>query len=278
MKNAMNAEEGRQACKAAEESQSTEAFATSHQEVSAETPLDLQLQRLRIDSRSFQFLECIDNASSCDHGEPISTSWLDCKEFVIAFAYEFDNVVKVSGFDNAFPIARRATWEKFITVWESPAKMTSATSFYLANATQCVLNGNTEFGHCYATYAACLEQWMACTVHKSQAAMDVYKILEIHIGDMHTLVSYLRRRIPCCCLDETYVKFRSTKKIGLCRNPDCPLPNGQTKRSAMLQCTRCRLANYCSRECQVKEWPNHKRWCDNDAKARAEFDSKKKSS
>lgn len=113
----MKAEEGRQACKAAEESQSTEAFATPHQEVTAETPLDLQLQRLRIDSRSFQFLECTDDASNCDHGEPISTSWLDCKEFVIAFADEFDNVVKVSGFNNAFPIARRATWEKFITLW-----------------------------------------------------------------------------------------------------------------------------------------------------------------
>jgi len=27
------------------------------------------------------------------------------------------------------------------------------------------------------------------------------------------------------------------------------------------QCTRCRIANYCSRDCHVKDWPEHKKVC-----------------
>eukprot|EP00984_Skeletonema_dohrnii_P035641 scaffold35642_cov211-Skeletonema_dohrnii-CCMP3373.AAC.1 len=29
----------------------------------------------------------------------------------------------------------------------------------------------------------------------------------------------------------------------------------------MLYCTQCRVANYCSRECQVADWPEHKNYC-----------------
>lgn len=30
---------------------------------------------------------------------------------------------------------------------------------------------------------------------------------------------------------------------------------------AKSHCTKCGLALYCSRDCQVADWPNHKKWC-----------------
>ncbi|KZT69925.1 hypothetical protein DAEQUDRAFT_668663, partial [Daedalea quercina L-15889] len=33
------------------------------------------------------------------------------------------------------------------------------------------------------------------------------------------------------------------------------------KDKALLVCSRCKLINYCSKECQKKHWPKHKVWC-----------------
>eukprot|EP00986_Skeletonema_menzelii_P013044 scaffold7396_cov127-Skeletonema_menzelii.AAC.7 len=78
---------------------------------------------------------------------------------------------------------------------------------------------------------------------------------------MHTLVSFLKKRIPCSCLDEKYKEVKSIPKIGLCCNHGCSLPFGKTERSLTECCSRCRTANYCSRKCQVAAWPGHKVEC-----------------
>lgn len=72
---------------------------------------------------------------------------------------------------------------------------------------------------------------------------------------------FFRKRIPCSCLDEKYKEVRSITKMGFCCNLHCQLPNKMTVRSKMVYCVRCRKANYCSRECQVAAWPNHKEYC-----------------
>mmetsp|Transcript_2468 Transcript_2468/g.4475 ORF Transcript_2468/g.4475 Transcript_2468/m.4475 type:complete len:266 (+) Transcript_2468:18-815(+) len=86
------------------------------------------------------------------------------------------------------------------------------------------------------------------------------RVCELVKSDEHTLVKYLRRRIPCECLDVKYKEVKSITKLGWCINPECP--SGQkVDRSKMLCCTGCNQAHYCSRECHVADWPIHKLDC-----------------
>ncbi|KAL9187046.1 hypothetical protein ACHAXT_010766 [Thalassiosira profunda] len=101
------------------------------------------------------------------------------------------------------------------------------------------------------------------------AAMSILKIesestLEpISIDTMRNLLEntereankFLSKRIPCQCLDERYKQLKETApRTGICSN--CR----ETKRCKdLMLCTRCRLTQYCSRECQTADWSRHKK-------------------
>ena len=125
----------------------------------------------------------------------------------------------------------------------------------------------------FATYASFFEEWIAAIVHKTKATVGWAKIVELCVGDDHTLVSYYRKRIPCSCLDEKYKKVKSVKKMGFCYNIDCNMPDGMVERGKMFCCTRCGDANYCSVECQKADRKKHKKLCDRTAETKAAFNS-----
>ena len=146
-------------------------------------------------------------------------------------------------------------------------------SFYLFNATQHVLEGNIERAQLFAAVAYFFQEYIAIYVGKQQATINSSKVLELVLADLHTLVKYLKKNIPCNCLDKKYEEVKSIAKMGVCRNEKCSLP--MVERSKMLYCTRCRDANYCSSECQKAQWPLHKKLCDKHVRERAMWDSRK---
>jgi hypothetical protein len=96
-------------------------------------------------------------------------------------------------------------------------------------------------------------------------------------ADEHTLVKYLRKNIPCKCLDEKYKEVKSITKMGVCFNSQCSIPDRMVERKSMLYCTRCRQVNYCSAECQKAAWPEHKELCNKImAEDKADFNSQNK--
>ena len=101
--------------------------------------------------------------------------------------------------------------------------------------------------HHHAMLAFHLQDYLAIFMDKRKVIFDEVKFIELIEADEHTLVKFLRKNIPCPCLDEKYKEVKSVTKMGVCGNLECSLPNRMAERSTMLCCTGCRIANYCSR-------------------------------
>jgi hypothetical protein len=154
----------------------------------------------------------------------------------------------------AHRMAYEATMLRFPDIWGDFSQMEKVISDLLSAATLHTLLNDTDGAHNDAGLAYYFE-----------------KIFEMRVADEHTLVSYLKSRIPCSCLDEKYKEVRSVEKMGFCWNPDCPSP--RVERSATLCCARCRRTNYCSKDCQKAHWQRHKIDCIKFSCLQAAFDS-----
>ena len=126
----------------------------------------------------------------------------------------------------------------------------------------------------YASFACYLEEYTAIIL-RTKATFDPTKSAELICADEHTLVKYLRKSIPCNCLDEKYKQVKSITKMGLCANPHCCLPDRRAERKTMLYCTRCRSVNYCSPECQKANWSEHKKSCKEASDRSATWESRR---
>ena len=90
----------------------------------------------------------------------------------------------------------------------------------------------------------------------------VTKIRDLGIGNggsgsLRDVLKFYRKRTTCKCLKERHLHARQTlPKLGVCRY--C---TDFKERSSLMVCSRCRIDHYCSRECQVADWPSHKREC-----------------
>jgi len=156
--------------------------------------------------------------------------------------------------------AFKFTQEKYDTVWYDRSNLSWTASFFLANGTQHLLDGNNNCARECAFISYAFGQRVAVGFDRSRAAFNMPKLCELLKADTHTLVSFFRKRISCPCLDELYKKVKSIPKIGLCYNPNCK-HGGVVTRSKTKCCSQCRGANYCSPRCQAAHWPRHRKGC-----------------
>ena len=253
----------------------------------AATPTHTQHKSLKVQGQggghNMQMIGALkrDGAAKCDHGlvpshyqwqsqeefRNTSNNMMLCRFFLQAFVDAFDGV----GGD--FIVAYQATKEEYADVWKDLGRMAFVVSFLLSCGTSKVLEGNIKVASKYASLGSYFEQYVEVNLLNTRACPNFAKIKELYLADIHTLVSFLRKRIPCSCLDEKYKEVKSMPKIGLCCNPGCPLPGGMTERSLTMCCSRCRGANYCSRECQVAAWQGHRGECDFYADLKSKFES-----
>jgi len=72
------------------------------------------------------------------------------------------------------------------------------------------------------------------------------------------LLKFFRKRITCKCLKKMHLDARKAEaKFGECHN--CGVVKD---RSLLMVCSRCMVAPYCSRDCQVADSPQHRKDCD----------------
>jgi hypothetical protein len=84
------------------------------------------------------------------------------------------------------------------------------------------------------------------------------KVRDLIGGNLRDLLKFYSKRTTCSCLKKMYSDARKTlPKVGCCYHCD------EVKERELLSvCSRCRIHHYCSRECQVADWPEHERFCD----------------
>jgi len=206
-----------------------------------------------------------------------------CHEFVTAFREEFIYAANHIGdiLSNCLIAAEDATVDEFAEVWKDLAKMEIAISRFLSEGAQHILEGEYNHAREKAVFARYLEQIIAIDLLKTQATLNWPKINELSRfvldptirGDVHTLVKFFRKRVPCSCLDKKYEEVKSITKMGMCYNPECPIPCAYVERSKTMYCSRCRSVTYCSRECQKANWKFHKLHCEKCAARIADFEA-----
>ena len=95
-------------------------------------------------------------------------------------------------------------------------------------------------------------------VYAAQCAQANHPVLANNCGTRDVL-KYYSKSLPCSCLKETYKQARKTcPKMGRCTSSHC---RQEKDRSSMWVCGRCKSCFYCSRECQLAGWQDHKEDC-----------------
>ena len=256
----------RKAAKEAEEAEAKEEESHAAVEVAAgqgqvqDESLEAQLQRLGI------------NAKLCKHGcdALLPDDQKICEDFIAAFTAVCRSS-QSGDLVERFSTAENATKNEYPSVYSS--KLDTVVSILLCSGTEYILKKDKQAAGVAAMYASYFEEYIAVRVHETKATVNWTKTFEMLGGDDHTIVSYLRKRIPCGCLDQRYKEVKSMKKMGMCFNPSCSQPRSRAERSKMFYCTRCGEANYCSVECQKADWKYHKQFCDKSVEMKAMFDS-----
>ena len=77
------------------------------------------------------------------------------------------------------------------------------------------------------------------------------------------LLKFYSKRIACSCLKELHSVAR---KI-LSKEGECNHCEEVKERASLMVCSRCRVSQYCSRECQVASHCEHKERCDSIVRA-----------
>merc|ERR1719321_1327713 len=89
------------------------------------------------------------------------------------------------------------------------------------------------------------------------AGSEYYEKYNKYLRDIHTdrgVINVLARETPCDCMNPAKVKAKSMEKLGYCWGCERTLP-----KERLYRCSGCNATQYCSRECQLKHWPAHKK-------------------
>ena len=253
----------RKVAKAAKAAEEAEVAALNGRQ---EGSLEAQMQRLSIG-----------NLLQCRHGMLASSSHderlcLKVLEAVDGGSRAYFFATGNDDFISCFEAGIDAAQEKY-AMCDDVAKVEMLVSYFSAIGTQGVLdgdlglpNGDVSSGKMFARKSAALACYFDQCISVSkgtQREVNWIQVIELHnCDDIHSCVKFLRKRIPCSCLDIKYKEVKSLPRFGMCCNAECILPNdGQVERNKMFSCSGCDEMHYCSRQCQNADWSRHKEWC-----------------
>lgn len=221
--------------------------------------------------------------ANCKHGYNPSSPSQDrsCEAYVQIFTTSYDAAMRSCGGDILGSIKSASDEISKQYLGEKDVDAACIKSWCLSKGTKFILDGNFLYAHITAMLAKFFEGIIVTLDNAKigrfmlpipiERVVDHSKMMELLLADEHTLVQFFRKQIPCSCLDEKYEEVKSIPKRGICSRRGCPLPNNVAVRKKMVYCAECRVVNYCSRECQVADWPQHKGDCGKSGKKFQKF-------
>ena len=69
-------------------------------------------------------------------------------------------------------------------------------------------------------------------------------------------LKFYRKRTSCKCLKKMHLEARTEPKTGTCTHCE-----EESDRELLHVCSRCMVSQFCSRECQLADWSEHKEFC-----------------
>ena len=190
----------------------------------------------------------------CDHGCAITTMLNEPKHPVSNFINEL--------------FTTRDNWMNELNshsqVWENEDNREMTINILLSIGTNLLLSkylsySRAQFLH-FASTILVLENYKE-TKSMNEAFLTrgvSSKIRDLGGGNMRDMLKFFSKRTTCSCLKNMYSEARKNMpKMG-----KCSYCNGAKERRLLSVCSKCRVAQYCSRECQVAHWPEHEKCCD----------------
>ena len=201
----------------------------------------------------------------CDHGCIIIPSNHPVSKFMDLFYLNM-------GYKDQFDMNENLlnTYETFPEVWNNERYKEMAIKVFIATGTNMILRKD-NVSLCIAyTITVLTEYDGTSSIHSAffcRASGEKNRDLDpAGASNTRDLLKFYRKRTSCKCLKKMHLEARkSTPKNGFCWG--C---NKEKERVALSVCSRCMVTQYCSRECQVANLPQHKVDCDNHVQAHRE--------
>mmetsp|Transcript_44455 Transcript_44455/g.48115 ORF Transcript_44455/g.48115 Transcript_44455/m.48115 type:complete len:100 (+) Transcript_44455:2-301(+) len=80
-----------------------------------------------------------------------------------------------------------------------------------------------------------------------------------YVRDIETArgrINCIAREIPCDCMEEKRIEAKLMEKVAVCF-----FCRKEFLKQKMLRCKGCNCVQYCSKECSINDWPEHKELC-----------------
>ena len=153
------------------------------------------------------------------------------------------------------------TFQNHSEVWGNESYREMAVNIFIAIGTNFMLNNDGPQDTAKAIVA--LENYDGSSGNFHSVICNRVaskKMRDINGGEssaMRDMLKFFRKRTSCKCLKAMHLEARKTlPKLGMCDH--C---RDSRERTLLLVCSRCRIAQYCSRKCQVADWSRHKVYC-----------------
>jgi len=214
-------------------------------------------------ARAHEIWRSFYSITKCDHG---------CGEMsddhpVSSFMDEFYNCNE--GFTASINL--KLLFQAHTHIWTNESYRKLAIDTLVRIGTNMILQGSPKtWPLCLAQSIVVLEHYKRCESYYDGSddiglAMRKRMVLskwrdtqpEIITNERDALKFY-RKRTTCKCLKKMHLEARKTQpKLGICWH--C---KDERERATLSVCGRCKVDQYCSRECQLADWSKHKSSCD----------------
>jgi len=236
----------------------------------ARGPLLSLLSQPQLRLRMPNYVSSLITSFSCTHGWNHSEYAYehDCHKFIEAALEVFQEslICRTIGsslsdrIEMSFEKTGHILVENCPKIWNDSVSLDWIASAFITIGTELVLQDATNDSYHYLcinaiAYSECLRQNVA-KLQKSQPAIYFARVDDLIFADMRRIISYLKKRISCSCLDAKYEEVKSLPKMGRCVTCE-----GKFELSSLMSCGSCRKEHYCSVACQAADWESHKGEC-----------------